>query len=993
MRRIVTLTLLCLLVAGAKAQDGKLRGTIVDNESNDPLVGANVVIEGTSLGASADLSGEYVILGIPPGTYTVRVSYIGYASFTISNIRISSNLTTTQNFRLSTTSIQIEAVDVVADRPLVQRNTTNTVRLVTQEGIENLPTRGVESILALQAGVVQKDGALYVRGGREGEIAYFVDGAISTNPFNRDQTVSVIQEAIEEIQLQSGGFTAEYGGASSGVVNTSVRTGGNTIKATLDILTDDLAKPGSSFLGTSSSGYRNVVATVGGPLPYVNDAKFFLAAQHNYVRNRQHMFLTPFRFEGLVNDVFGGRTPGELLPNNGTVEFKENYLYNNWMTTNTVQGTGLYTYTPFKFKLSGSWTEQKLPVGGQWPQALPNYFNQKRNMIDKNTTRFLNARVTHVLDPETFYEVGLSYSDDFHRTIDPDFGHSWMKYTDSIANAALGYTGFARRFEGPIEYSTILGFSFLHPNEPNNTYSKDRQTSIGLTADFTSQLTSDYELKAGGRITAWTVREYRVGNIERALVYLYGLDGKSPKTFSSPEERRVLLRRQGLINNYGYTVDGAEADEGFDAPRTPLFASAYVQNKLEFKDLILNIGLRYEFYDTRNLMPADLLNPAFDQTLDAIDESKLVEVPAASYFMPRLSFSFPATDQTVFYAQYGRYVQLPELTRIYMGNGYLSQNVSPLTRFPNGRGAGGFTTSFLAKPEQTTQFEVGFRQLITENFAITLSGFYKHVKDLLQYNKFPTLENPLFVTYKNEDFATLKGLELTMDLRRTRRLAMSFNYTLTDAVGTGSDPTDFYVAVSDVTILSRFPVYTTPLSFNQRHRGNLTLDYRFPKGDGGPILEGLGFNVILGFNSGHPYTRIKELTELGQYDAWRVAIRTPSRRTPIEAVNNSNTPWVFNVDLALSKVFYLDAATVEVYANILNLFDAQSIINVYETTGSAQDDGWLQSPLSTSFHSIPQYTDFYRAINLENRWAFMNQFGRDLYGTPRQIRVGLKVEY
>ena len=122
----------------------------------------------------------------------------------------------------------------------------------TQEDIENLPIRGIQNIVALQAGVVQQGGNLYVRGGRAGEVAYYVDGANVTNPLSNSENVSIIQEAVEELQLQAGGFTAEYGGSSSGIVRTNVRTGGNNYKASLDYLTDDFAKPGKSFLGTSS---------------------------------------------------------------------------------------------------------------------------------------------------------------------------------------------------------------------------------------------------------------------------------------------------------------------------------------------------------------------------------------------------------------------------------------------------------------------------------------------------------------------------------------------------------------------------------------------------------------------------------------------------------------------------------------------------------------------------------------------------------------------
>ncbi|MBE0556477.1 MAG: carboxypeptidase-like regulatory domain-containing protein, partial [Proteobacteria bacterium] len=155
MRKLTfALTLLVLIPALLFAQDGKLRGTVTDRETGEPLVGANVVLEGTNLGASSDLNGEYVILSVPPGTFSVKVSYIGYSSFTISNLRVLSNLTTTQDVQLASTAVQLEAVEVVAERPLIQKNTTNTIRVQTQEDIKNLPIRGVQNLVSLSAGVV-----------------------------------------------------------------------------------------------------------------------------------------------------------------------------------------------------------------------------------------------------------------------------------------------------------------------------------------------------------------------------------------------------------------------------------------------------------------------------------------------------------------------------------------------------------------------------------------------------------------------------------------------------------------------------------------------------------------------------------------------------------------------------------------------------------------------------------------------------------------------
>jgi hypothetical protein len=295
--------------------------------------------------------------------------------------------------------------------------------------------------MALNAGVVQQDGVIHIRGGRTGEIAFYVDGASVTNPlFAADdrQGVSVIQEAIEEFQLQSGGYTAEFGGASSGIARTTVRTGRSQYKFTLDYQTDDFAKPSSKFLGTTAFGFRNAVATVGGPIPYLQRSTFFLAGQHNYLRNSSIMFLTPFRFDSLVADAYNSRGAGEVLP--GPVDFKENYFYNNWDQTNTLQGTLLFDLTPLKARLTGSFTDAESPNGHGWPGALGNYFWQVEQLSNTKSL-FSNFRLTHVLSTTTFYEVGLSYLKRWAKTYDPDFGEDFesiRSYSDSVTARNLG---------------------------------------------------------------------------------------------------------------------------------------------------------------------------------------------------------------------------------------------------------------------------------------------------------------------------------------------------------------------------------------------------------------------------------------------------------------------------------------------------------------------------------------------------------------------------
>jgi hypothetical protein len=1005
-RRLVCLSVLVFLLPSLLlAQQGKLRGRVTDKQTGEPLIGANVILEGTSLGAATDVNGYYVVLGIPPGTYTVKVTYIGYQPVSVSNIRISANLTTTQDFQLAPSAIQVEALRVVAERPLIQRNTTNTIRMTTQEDIENLPFRGVQNIIALHAGTVMQDGVLHVRGGRAGEIAYFVDGATATNPLYNSQNIPVIQEAIEEIQLQAGGYTAEFGGANSAVVRTILRTGGPKYTASIDYRTDNFAEPGKKFLGTYSYGYENAVITVGGPVPFLKKMRFFIAGQYNYMKDRNPTFIVPFEFDSLTDDGFEGRQIGEPLP--GPIVYKSNHLWKNWRGDRQIQGTLVYEATKsLKFKLTGTYRYYRAPTqGGNFMSNLYNYFNLDRRPIQKLKTTLLNLRVTHLLNPNTYYELNFSYSNRSSKTVDPIFGDDWMKYPDSLANLQAGVfnpedsvsmrqSGWQTRYLGPPLYSTINNFEMEAPGTPPDSYNKNSQTDYGIAFNLTSQITKQWELKIGGRYDYWTMRLFNVGSIRRALEFQYGPHGTTPQTFESDYERKVRVSKAGFITFYGYDVDGNKLDKGPDGPRHPIFASFYVQNKLEYRDLIVNFGLRFEHIDLNAPRPKDIENPAMDTKLDYVKEDELTYTKPYQYLLPRITFSFPVTDRTVFYALYGKYVQMPRLADVYRGIRILSWVVSPVTRRPYGYF--GQYAGFTAKPEFTIQYELGIRQSITDNFAFTLTGFYKDLRDQLRIDREYTPDGQvLFSAWKNFDFGTVKGIELTLDLRRTKRLSARVNYTLSDARGTGSDSRSSRVVVSDATI-ARYPTFIYKLDYNQPHRGSVILDYRFAKGDGGKWLEGLGANLIFSFSSGHAYTKIEEPYNLGQADPWDVgvrALRDVRNRIPEEPLNSSSTPWTFNLDMTLNKVFYFNQFNVNFYVNVLNVFNTKNVINVYPMTGTAEDDGWLRSPLAAPFYQIPNYVEFYRAINLQNRWGYQLATGTDIYGPPRQIRFGVKIEF
>ena len=223
--RSLLIGMLLLIQIVSAGTTGKLSGRVTNKETGEPLIGANVMVEGTVLGAATDTEGNYFILQIPPGTYKVRFTMIGYQTIVMSDVRVRVDLTTTLDGKLSESAVGLEEVVVQADRPMIQTDVTYSQANISSEEVEMLPVEEFEDVLALQAGVVSMGGEIHVRGGRGGEISYMVDGITVTDPYNSGMAVEIENNAIQELQFISGTFNAEYGQAMSGIVNIVTKDG------------------------------------------------------------------------------------------------------------------------------------------------------------------------------------------------------------------------------------------------------------------------------------------------------------------------------------------------------------------------------------------------------------------------------------------------------------------------------------------------------------------------------------------------------------------------------------------------------------------------------------------------------------------------------------------------------------------------------------------------------------------------------------------------
>ena len=194
---------------------GKIAGKVFDAKTKEPLIGANVYIAGSSMGAAADVDGNYFIINIPPGTYQIKASAIGYASIEIKNVSVSVDQTTKIDIEMGEQAVQVQTVEITASRPIVQKDLTSTEASISGNNIAMLPVEDVQSVINLQAGVV--DG--HFRGGRSDEVKYLIDGVAVNDVYSGQSTMEAATNSIQELQVITGTFNAEYGQAMSGIVN------------------------------------------------------------------------------------------------------------------------------------------------------------------------------------------------------------------------------------------------------------------------------------------------------------------------------------------------------------------------------------------------------------------------------------------------------------------------------------------------------------------------------------------------------------------------------------------------------------------------------------------------------------------------------------------------------------------------------------------------------------------------------------------------------
>jgi outer membrane receptor protein involved in Fe transport len=583
---------------------GKVAGRVVD-AAKKPLASVNVIIVGAPLGAATDADGRFGILNIPPGRYDVKVGLLGYRSVLTQGVLVSADHTTPLDVTLAESPLEMQAIVVTAKRSVIDVGQTSNVATVSREEIKNLPVQELQDVVNLQAGVV--DG--HIRGGRIGEVQYQVDGVTVNNAYDNKSSLRLDRSLLEEVQVISGTFDAEYGQAMSGVVNAVLRRGSEKFTWSAESYAGGFVYSGDTRIQPYSShpaDLQNYQVNLSGPFAMTKN--LYLVSLRRFTGNEwvtgRHDFNPTDR-----RDTLGG-----YHPTGDSSEVPLGYTH-EW--------SGL-----------GKITNRSIPNVELTYQAIFNQIDGRRGDFayrfdPDGLTRQRNVSVvhgfdwTHTLSKSTYYKVNLRQNYADYRDL------AYPNLFDPRYAAAGPPTGDTNVENGAF----TQGVSF------NRFVQRTNNPVVGGT--FVSQVTRDHLVKAG---------------MEFQFPYL---------VFGSPGH--LVYTQEGGSQTLIRYVNRPPDFPGVQIYK-PRLASGYAQDEMELNDLKLRAGLRVEYFAARSTLPSDLANPA--NAISGVPESTPRLATKKISIMPRVGVSYPLTTKASVFFAFGEFTQLPPLGDIFSNADY-----------------------------------------------------------------------------------------------------------------------------------------------------------------------------------------------------------------------------------------------------------------------------------------------------------------------------------
>jgi len=763
---------------------GKVKGRVFDEKTRAPLVGANVVLEGTYLGAAVDADGYYFILNVPPGTYTVKATMMGYAAMRKVKVVVNVDQTTVVDFPMRQEAVKGQTVTIVAKRPVVQLDVSSSQAIVTGKIAEERPADNLEEVLGAEPGIslrASADGTgLIVRGGELNETDIVIDGLSTRNERTQQPVTAINLTAIKEIEVLTGGFNAEYGNIRSGMVSVT------TVEGSLDRyslnINSRISPPARKHFGPSPFStdgpfwkvYAGPDAFTGVTEDMVKSGKYpftfigwnevarqFLADPDPnndmtpqellevwkwHHRIRKYADKPDYIFDG----SFSGRIPFTPVAFLLSQRYENLQLAYPFSRNNSIASTSLLkltTHLSSNMKLSfnnafilmrgvsgGIYEDTNGMITGtrQGTEYAQNalYWRYMWNDASYNPIQTMQytggLALNHVLSAKTFYDIRLDFTT--YRTKQEPIAQRDTTGIKKIGNkyydeAPWGYVG--SDLKGTVtETYDILGDFLMSGGGRGQDHS--RYWGLTLRADLVSQIDKHNQIKTG----------FTIG-------------------YTQLHERREI--------NHTYTTQPYE-----EAPwkwwyydKSPIKVGAYVQDKIEFEGMIANVGVRLDYLNMDvkpyNLDPNFIFanlpytlthfraqNNSFSDLTTSGKEYKL-------YVSPRLGISHPVTATSKIFFNYGHFYQPPIYEHLY-------------TVKPEARNA--TVPNIGVEWPRTISYELGFEQSIANTFLVHFMGYYKDVSNQLSEQDIVPLDGADVIhTWANNSYADIRGLELKIEKR------------------------------------------------------------------------------------------------------------------------------------------------------------------------------------------------------------------------------------
>jgi outer membrane receptor protein involved in Fe transport len=920
--KIVT-TFLLIIISSSQLfsqQTGSLQGKVTDAKTEEALPGVNIILRGTYHGAATDVNGNYKISNIAVGSYNVDVSLIGYKTFQFTGIKINQNKTTQLDVNLEETVLTLEQdVVVVGEKPLMDVEETQSKRSISKEEIDKLIVENVQNIVSQQSGVIiNNTNEVHIRGGRTYENAFLLDGVSVQDPIaGTGFGLQLSASSIEEVDVITGGFNAEYGQATSGIVNVKTKEGGERYSGAITYKRDNFGNTESYHVFNTDV----IEANLSGPEPLTS---FILPAIGLQIPG-QLTFFTNF-YSGLSDGITQGyykATAKELYSSTfGGDKFairEENSWF--WLAKLT------YLYSPtlkFSYSLNQSvninQNSQSLQSNLEYVEPSPGYQYEFQNILDNANTFthdniYDNFSITHTLNSRTYYEVKLNY---FFTNLRGDA--NGLNY--NLYNEPKDFVNF------PIQYynvnhdtvGVIPGDGFWDVGNPY-TWHNHFLEEFSFRGDITSFFDEMNKFKAGVNMQ---FQEMQVVDIYKPWVGELGL------------------------NNDIYTV-------------YPALGSFYAQDNINFGGMILNFGLRLDYWfpgkyvddavkDTNVItIPDEIRQRYYDDTYGWFGDRRF-----KARLSPRLGISHPVSDfQTLFFS-YGHFSKWPKPQFVYAKLNPASAQ-SSFQKFGNPD----------LNPETTVAYELGIKTQFTPDDVLTVTAYYKDIYDYVSTRTAKItsarLASQSFITYVNTDYARSRGLEFEFRKRIGRWFngQASFSYAIVTGKSSSADE-GVLIARGDLTESIREEY----LSWDRPITASVSLNFYAPTGSFG-FGENLvdNWNVYLRafFQSGKRYT---PYYFTGAVDADG---RKEYDYIPGEYYTKIGDDW-FYVDLNFEKYFNISDLRFSFFVEVNNLLDNKNSTIINPVTGRAYEYGddvpntWndprypdLQAPISPYPYNPARY--------------------------------------